>query len=64
MKNFRIEYYDEKTNSMKVIFVDAEDTNEILKDPKYKNFKSKAICETKVYKEMLEKYSDIMRPLK
>ena len=46
---------------MKVIFVDALDLNEVKS--KYKH-KSMSVCETKEYKKMLEKYSDIMRPLK
>lgn len=61
MKNFRVEYYDEKLKEMKVIFVDALDLNEVKS--KYKH-KSMSVCETKEYKKMLEKYSDIMRPLK
>lgn len=61
MKNFRVEYYDEKSKEMKVIFVDALDLNEVKS--KYKH-KSMSVCETKEYKKMLEKYSDIMRPLK
>ena len=61
MKNFRVEYYDEKSKEMKVIFVDAENLNDLKL--KYKH-KSLSVCETKEYKKMLEKYSDIMRPLK
>ena len=61
MTNFRVEYYDEKSKEMKVIFVDALDLNEAKS--KYKH-KSMNVCETKEYKQMLEKYSDIMRPLK
>lgn len=61
MKNFRVEYYDEKSKEMKVVFTDAEDLNEVKS--KYKHT-SMSVCETKEYKQMLEKYSDIMRPLK
>lgn len=61
MKNFRVEYYDEKTKEMKVIFVDALDLNDLKSKCKHKNM---SVCETKEYKRMLEKYSDIMRPLK
>ena len=46
---------------MKVVFTDAEDLNEVKS--KYKHT-SVSVCETKEYKQMLEKYSDIMRPLK
>lgn len=61
MKNFRVEYYDEKTKEMKVIFVNALDLNDLKSKCKHK---SMSVCETKEYKRMLEKYSDIMRPLK
>lgn len=61
MKNFRVEYYDEKSKEMKVVFTDAEDLNEVKSKYKYT---SMSVCETKEYKKMLEKYSDIMRPLK
>lgn len=61
MKNFRVEYYNEKSKEMKVIFVDAENLNDLKLKCKYK---SMSVCETKEYKKMLEKYSNIMRPLK
>lgn len=60
MKNFRVEYYDKASKSMKVIFVEAEDLNEVKSKCKHTNM---SVCETKEYKKMLEKYSDIMRPL-
>lgn len=61
MKNFRVEYYDEKSKEMKVVFVDAENLNDLKLKCKHKNM---SVCETKEYKKMLEKHSDIMRPLK
>ena len=61
MKNFRVEYYDEKSKEMKVIFVDALDLNDLKSKCKYN---SMSVCETREYKKMLEKYSNIMRPLK
>ena len=61
MKNFRVEYYDEKSKEMKVIFVDALDLNDLKSKCKHN---SMSVCETKEYKKMLEKYSSIMRPLK
>lgn len=60
MKNFRVEYYDEASKSMKVVFVEAENLNEVKLKCKRTNM---SVCETKEYKKMLEKYSDIMRPL-
>ena len=47
MKNFRVEYYDEKSKKMKVIFVDALDLNDLKSKCKYK---SMSVCETKEYK--------------
>ena len=61
MKNFRVEYYDEASKSMKVVFVEADDLNEVKLKHKHAHM---SVCETKDYKKMLEKYSDIMRPLK
>ena len=46
---------------MKVVFVDALDLNDLKSKCKHKLM---SVCETKEYKKMLEKYSDIMRPLK
>jgi hypothetical protein len=47
--------------------MDAENSNE-LKNLWMQKHRSKgtltAVCETKVYVEMLSKYGDIMRPLK
>ena len=67
MKNFRVEYFNKATNELKVTFLDAEDTNE-LKTLWNQKHKGKgvvtAVCETNVYKEMLEKYGSLMRPLK
>lgn len=66
MKNFRVEYFNNNTKELKVMFLFAEDTND-LKTLWNQKHKSKgnitAVCETKVYKEMLEKYKDLMRPL-
>ena len=50
MKNFRVEYYDEKSKEMKVIFVDALDLNDLKSKCKH-NLMS--VCETKEYKKML-----------
>lgn len=61
MTNFKVEYYDEKPKEMKMVFTDAEDLNEVKSKFKYTSMN---VCETKEYKQMLEKYSDIMRPLK
>lgn len=67
MENFRVEYFDEKTKQLNIMFLDAEDSNALksLWNQKYKNKgRLMAVCGTKEYKKMLEKYADIMRPLK
>jgi ssRNA-specific RNase YbeY (16S rRNA maturation enzyme) len=65
--NFRVEYFDTKNKELKVTFMDAENSNE-LKNLWMQKHRSKgtltAVCETKVYTEMLSKYGDLMRPLK
>ena len=33
MQNYRVEYYDPKTNSMKVVFMDAEDLVAVKEKP-------------------------------
>lgn len=66
MKNFRVEYYDAKSSKLNVLFLDAEDSNDVkrLWNEKHKSKgQMLAVCETKVYKEMLEKYGNLMRPL-
>lgn len=66
MKNFRVEYYDAKSSKLNVLFLDAEDSNDVkrLWNEKHKSKgQMLAVCETKVYKEMLEKYGKLMRPL-
>ena len=67
MENFRVEYFDEKTKQLNIMFLDAEDSNGLksLWNQKYKNKgRLMSVCGTKEYKKMLEKYADIMRPLK
>ena len=66
MTNFRVEYFNDKSNEMKVMFLDAEDSNEVksLWNQKHKDKgRLSSVCDTKTYKEMLEKYGDVMRPL-
>jgi hypothetical protein len=64
MKNFRVEYFDVKTKQLNTEFLDAEDSNEVKSLWGQKN-KNKgglmAVCETKEFKKMLEKYADVMR---
>ena len=67
MKNFRVEYFDAKTKQLNTEFLDVEDSNEVksLWSQKNKNKgRLMAVCETKEYKKMLEKYADVMCPLK
>ena len=67
MKNFRVEYFDAKAKQLNTEFLDAEDSNDVksLWSQKNKNKgRLMSVCETKEYKKMLEKYADVMRPLK
>lgn len=66
MTNFRVEYFNEKENKLEVMFLDAEDSNEVkslFKEKYSKKGRLSSVCDTKTYKLMLEKYGDLMRPL-
>lgn len=66
MPKFRVEYFDKKEKALKTTFLDAEDSND-LKTLWNSKHSSKgrviAVCDVKTYKEMLEKYKDMMNPL-
>ena len=65
--NFRVEYFNKETKQLNVMFLDADDSN-TLKTLWNQKHSAKgrllSVCDTQAYKRMLEKYGDIMRPLK
>ena len=65
MVNFRLEYYNDKTKTLEVMFLDGEDSNDVktLWNQKHKNKgKLMSVCNSKTYKEYLEKYGALMKP--
>lgn len=66
MVTFRIEYFNENENKIKLFFIEAIDSNEAknIWNQKYKKQgKLISVCDKKVFEEMYRKYGSLMEPV-
>ena len=66
MVTFRIEYFNENENKIKLFFIEAIDSNEAknIWNQKYKKQgKLISLCDKKAFEEMYRKYGSLMEPV-